>query len=95
MNPNYIPQQMTGSLPPNTIDVRDQHGGFTILEPSGDTLWRPGHLLKKSTQGTLQASDPNSFYQLNNNVTKATYKVPGIKYPVLAWFDNITKTRIA
>jgi hypothetical protein len=63
--------------------------------PIGDTLWRPGRLLKKSTTGTLLAYDKNSFYQTNNDVTVAIYKVPGYGYPVILWFDNRTGERIA
>lgn len=60
-----------------------------------DTLWRPGQLLKRTTIGTLQEFDERSFYQTNNNVTKAIYKVPGYKYRVAVWFDNVTGERIA
>lgn len=60
-----------------------------------DTLWRPGTLLKQTTVGTLQEFDEHSFYQLNDNVTKAIYKVPGYKYRVAVWFDNTTGNRIA
>jgi hypothetical protein len=32
---------------------------------------------------------------MNNNVTLALYKVPGYRYPVMVWFDNVSKRRIA
>jgi hypothetical protein len=87
--------------PPQTINVLDKHGGFTI-ETSGKrigngTLWRPGKVLGDNTTGTLipGSVDHNSFYQLNNNVTKACYKVRGYRYRVVCWFDNDTGKRIA
>jgi hypothetical protein len=61
----------------------------------GSTLWRPGSLLKKTTTGELVASDPRSFYQTNDDVTKALYKVPGYGPLVAVWFDNATGRRIA
>ena len=39
--------------------------------------------------------DTRSFYQTNDDVTKATYLVKGYNYPVQAWFDNATGKRIA
>lgn len=60
-----------------------------------DTLWRPASLLKRTTIGTLDEYDERSFYQNNNNVTKAIYKVTGYKYRVAVWFDNETGKRIA
>jgi len=61
----------------------------------GSTLWQPGSLLKKTTTGELVASDPRSFYQTNDDVTKALYKVPGYGPLVAVWFDNATGRRIA
>lgn len=58
------------------------------------TLWRPGNLLK-NTIGVLQEYDENSFFQLNNNVTKAVYKVKGYPNRIAVWFDNETGERIA
>jgi hypothetical protein len=82
--------------PPTTLNVIDQHGGFTaITTKRGDSLWRPGSLLQRNTIGTLVSHDEHSFYQTNNNVTKAIYKVPGYRYPVAAWFDNTTGQRIS
>jgi len=51
--------------------------------------------LKGSTIGTLSGYDEDSFYQRNNNVTMAKYKVPGYGYRVAVWFDNVTGERIA
>lgn len=122
-------------LPPDEINVIDQHGGFTAItlgkqsvkivldsivgereaRPGDyvngkltrpfirwesvmreqDTLWRPASLLKKTTIGTLQEYDVQSFYQTNDNVTKAIYKVDGYKYRVAIWFDNASGVRIA
>jgi len=81
--------------PPAETNVLDRHGGFTMREDDGDTVWRPGHLLKKGTTGTLVSFDEKSFYQTNSNATCATYRVPGYRYPVLIWFDNATGDRIA
>lgn len=61
----------------------------------GDTLWRPGRLLKRDTVGDLLDYDERSFYQRNDDVTIAVYRVPGYSYPVLAWFDNASGERIA
>lgn len=60
-----------------------------------NTLWRPASVLKKGTIGKLVSYDEGSFYQNNNNVTMARYKVPGYRYQVAAWFDNETGERIA
>jgi predicted nucleotidyltransferase len=82
--------------PPTTLDVLDEHGGFTaITTPCGNTLWRPGAILKRGTEGTLVSFDRHSFYQTNNNVTQAIYRVPGYRYRVAVWFDNATGRRIA
>ena len=61
----------------------------------GDTLWRPGNVLKGTTQGELAVYDDKSFFQTNNDVTIALYRVPGYQYPVAVWFDNKTGKRIA
>jgi hypothetical protein len=110
-------------IPPESIDVLDQHGGFTAVTKLGgrpgpslfavrrmsldefhqaitshcfNTLWRPGGVLRGQTQGGLvKPYNPNSFYQLNNNVTLAFYRVPGYNYLVAVWFDNLTGQRIA
>lgn len=127
---NGAMRKSNGFTPPNTINVLDRHGGFTIESKPpmvrwrpgiqdarerykqqgrwdiasredkgrlhmGDSLWRPGSLLKKSTQGDLLAWDDKSFYQTNNDVTLAVYRVPGYGYPVMVWFDNATGKRIA
>ena len=62
---------------------------------AGPTLWRPGSILKKTTDGVLLAYDERSFYQTNDDVTKAIYKVPGYAFVVAVWFDNATGERIA
>lgn len=59
-----------------------------------DTLWRPGSLLKNPV-GQLEEFDERSFYQLNENVTKAIYKCKGYRFRVVVWFDNETGERIA
>jgi len=58
-------------------------------------IWRPGQLLYKGTFGTLVWTDEHSFFQTNNNVTKAIYKVPGYRLRIATWFDNVTGERIA
>jgi hypothetical protein len=84
-------------IPPNKIDITDKNHGFTaITTKQGDTLWRPIRvLLYKNLYADLQSYDENSFYQLNDNVTKAIYKVRGYRYPIVCWFDNLTLERIA
>ena len=82
--------------PPEEINVLDKHNGFTAITTKyNDTLWRPGIILKGNTIGKLQYYSETSFYQLNNNVTRAVYKVKGYRYPVCLWFDNVTGERIA
>ena len=80
-------------LPPVTIDVIDEHGGFTA-ETSAGTLWRPGKLLRRGTVGKLARFDERSQYQNNRDVTRAVYKVAGYRYPVVVWLDNATRARI-
>lgn len=84
--------------PPQKLNVLDAHGGFTAETRNG-TLWRPGNILtdhpKRSTVGTLVDYNEHSFYQTNNDVTRATYKVPGYGYRVSVWFDNKDGHRIA
>lgn len=60
-----------------------------------NTFWRPSQLLKGKTEGELQEYDEHSFYQNNENVTKAIYKVKGYCNRVVVWFDNETGLRIA
>lgn len=59
-----------------------------------DSLWRPGSLLADPV-GELQEFNEKSFFQLNNNVTKAIYKVKGYPNRIAVWFDNETGERIA
>lgn len=91
--------------PPTTLNVIDIHGGFTAIVPTRDyrtgkmtgpanTLWRPGTLLSNPV-GRLESFEVDSFYQGNNDVTIAHYKVPGYRYIVAVWFDNPTGRRIA
>ena len=87
--------------PPESMNVIDSHGGFTA-ETHGKnigtcTLWRPGRVLKHGTIGTLISGSVNehSFFQINDDVTRAAYKVKGYRYPVIVWFDNKTGERIA
>jgi hypothetical protein len=97
--------------PDQRMNVLDAHGGFTAvtLSPTherygngwrkvwreSNTLWRPGQLLKQTTIGTLQEYNEKSFFQNNNDVTKAYYKVPGYRFRVAVWFDNATGRRLA
>lgn len=80
--------------PPKQLNVLDSQGGFTAITKRG-TLWRPGSLLKQTVRGELQTYDEQSFFQTNNNVTQGIYKVPGYRYRVAVWFDNVTGARIA
>jgi hypothetical protein len=83
-------------IPEKQINVLDKHNGFTaITTKNQDTLWRPGLVLKGNYSGNLVSYDEHSFYQLNNDVTKAIYKVKGYRYPVVVWFDNKTGNRVA
>lgn len=82
--------------PELTTNILDRHNGFTaITTKSGDTLWRPYQVLKGHYIGVLQSYNEHSFYQNNNDVTEAIYKVRGYRYPVVCWFDNTTGLRIA
>jgi hypothetical protein len=65
----------------------------TWYQPT-QTVWRPGKLLKKTVEGELLTFDERSFYQTNNDVTKALYKVKGYNHPVVIWFDNATGERL-
>ena len=63
---------------------------------NGDTLWRPAQVLKgKDPLGTLVDYNERSFFQNNNDVTIARYKVKGYRYLVVCWFDNSDGHRIA
>lgn len=93
-SPVIVEQPVTITQPAEEYDVLDQHGGFTAVTKLG-TLWRPGVVLKHGTIGKLVAVNHRSFYQNNNDVTQATYKVPGYGYRVVCWFDNKTGHRIA
>ena len=85
--------------PPQRINVLDNHGGFSAETTPRNSLWRPGAVLEGygSTIGTLISSstDTKSFYQQNDNVTLAKYRVRGYRYPIMVWFDNATGYRIA
>lgn len=85
--------------PPLKLDpLFDAHGGFTaeISSPKNGTytLWRPGSVAKRD-HAVLDTYNERSFFQNNNDVTRAVYKVKGYRYPVIAWFDNQTQKRIA
>jgi hypothetical protein len=83
---------------PKFMNVLDQHGGFiAVTTKHGDTLWRPGQVLKKGTTGRLVEGsvEPFTFFQQNNNVRSALYKTPGYRYPIKVWIDNTTNKRVA
>jgi hypothetical protein len=83
-------------IPLDYINVIDSNEGFTaITTKNNDTLWRPKQILKGNYIGSLLAYSQDSFYQNNNDVTKAIYKVKGYRYHVVLWFDNKTGKRIA
>ena len=89
--------------PPDTLDVCDAPGavrGFCAVTRGG-TLWRHERVLTegrrtagKPTTGTLFHFDEHSFFQLNDDVTEALYRVEGYPYVVALWFDNKTGERI-
>lgn len=81
--------------PPTILDSFDSHGGFTIQTRKGDSLWRPGQVLKGASMRARLVSSAPGNWQGNQNVTLATYKQPAYGYPILAWFDNATGERIA
>lgn len=83
--------RMPGSVRSGRMDFQARKSGAKLR--IGDTLWRPGSLLRGDPIGQLLAYDENSFYQTNNDVTLAVYRVPGYSYPVLIWFDNMTGER--
>ena len=86
-------RHMSNMVPYTSVHERDVD--LVVESLHGSSLWRPGHVLKKSNYGTLLGFNEKSFYQTNNDVTKAIYKVPGYRYPVAVWFDNKTGRRIA
>ena len=90
-----LEQALFVTPPPSSIDVLDELGGFTAQTTAWSDLWRPGRILKKTTRGHLVEFNSRSFYQTNNDVTKAYYRVPGYRYAVVLWFDNKTGRRIA
>jgi len=75
--------------PPSTFNVLDSHGGFTAVTRLG-TLWRPGAVLKRGTVGTLVEGtiDTHDFYQQQEPVTSAEYKLPGYGYRVRVWWTQ-------
>lgn len=109
----YLELTKHDHLVPETLPtVLDKHGGFTaetvpvfpisghkmpVVSRIGNTLWRPGAVLKKGVGGKLIPGtvNPKTFYQTNDNVRSAKYKVPGYQYPVICWWDNVTNERIA
>ena len=91
---------LNGDRPPSPLNVLDNSGGFTAETIPGQTLWRAGTVLSRgrralSPMGTLVGYNNRSFYQSNNDVTRASYKVKGYRYPIIVWFDNKTGLRIA
>lgn len=82
--------------PPKVLDdVRDRHGGFTAVTRRG-TLWRPGMVLEQyGYRATLESFDEDSWYQSDDDVTCATYRVKGYGYPIHVWYSNNDGHRIA
>ena len=73
--------------PPSILHVLDKHGGFTAVVPTG-TLWRPGHVARHGCLGEIvQGSQKcDDFYQRNQPVTSALYRIPGYRYRVKVWW---------
>jgi len=84
-------------FPPRILrPMLDRIGGVTVLTPKKNTLWKPASALSRG-RGEPQLVDfnPRSFYQTNNDVTEAFYKLQGYPMKLVAWFDNPTGRRIA
>lgn len=76
--------------PPTVLpSVLDSHGGYTVLTRCGNTLWKPGSTVGDPS-GSLVSFDEKSFFQQNNDVTRALYRVGGVRDLVIVWFDNET-----
>lgn len=76
----------------------EPHFHWVYVMKYTDTLWEPGYELDGLPKvGKLmpETVDEKSFYQLNDDVTRAWYKVEGYEHPIVAWFDNRTGLRIA
>jgi len=65
----------------------------------GGTLWRQGRVLKKKgiwhIVGYLVEKNEKTFYQMNDDVTLAIYRIASYPYPIAVFFDNKTGKRIA
>jgi hypothetical protein len=62
---------------------------------NSDTLWRPASVLgQREVEGTLVGYHEHSFFQNDNNVTFALYRVPRYGYLLGVWFRNSDGTRI-
>lgn len=82
--------------PADFMNVTERSGGVTaVTTKRGNTLWRPGSILKGNLVGALISYDEHSFYQNHNNCTKALYKVSGYRWPCAIWFDNETGERVS
>lgn len=78
-------------IPPERMDVTDRNGGF-VAEGPVNTIWRGP---RPSMMGTLVDYDEESFYQTNDNCTKARYRLYAYRFLALVWFDNKTGERVA
>lgn len=90
--------------PPKTINVRDRHGGCTIEteksrlgEPHiGNTLFKHQDSFKESFGELIEGTvNHKTHWQVHDDVTSAKYKVKGLRYPVVLWWDNVTGERYA
>ena len=82
-------------IPPEKYNIINKQGGFTaVTTKRNDTLWRPASILKGKRIGELIRYKEDSFYQNNNDVTTAFYKIKGYPYRIVVWFDNKTHRRI-
>jgi hypothetical protein len=73
---------------PATLNVLDKHYGFTAVLPDGDTLWRPGHLLKNPVGVLVESSVAPAQYQNLMGCSSALYKVEGYRYPIRVWMTS-------
>ena len=77
--------------PPSLLYLNSTQG-FNAITKSG-TLWRPTNILCDPLIKLVQFEE-HSFFQLNDNATKAIYKARRYPYKIAIWFDNVTGKRI-
>ena len=93
--------------PPRVVNVRDRHGGCTVETQVsrrtgdgphhiGNTLWLHQDKFKDAVGVLIEGTvNHKTFYQMHEDVTSAKYKVNGLRWPVVLWWDNVTGERYA